>query len=121
VAVGDFDDDGRLDILITALDEPPALLHNEGPAGSWLTVACEVPGGTAVPIGTRVTVTAGGRKMTRDVAAGDSYVSTHDPRLHFGLGKAESADEVLVRWPDGTRSIRANVRGRQLLVVRKGT
>jgi len=121
VAVGDFDNDGRLDILITALDEPPELLHNEGAAGSWLTVVCEIPGGTAIPIGTKVTVTAGGRKMTRDVAAGDSYVSNHDPRLHFGLGKAETADEVLVRWPDGTRSVRTNVRARQFLVVKKGT
>ena len=120
VAVGDFDNDGRLDILITALDEPPALLHNEGAAGSWLTVVCEIPGGTAIPIGAKVTVTAAGRKMTRDVAAGDSYASTHDPRLHFGLGKAESADEVLVRWPDGTRSVRTNVRARQFLVVKKG-
>jgi hypothetical protein len=121
VAVGDFDNDGRLDILITALDEPPALLHNEGAPASWLTVVCEVPGGTAIPIGTKVTVSAGGRKTTRDVAAGDSYVSTHDPRLHFGLGRAEIADEVLVRWPDGSRSVRTNVRARQLLVVRKGS
>jgi hypothetical protein len=57
--------------------------------------------------------------MVRDVAAGDSYASTHDPRLPFGLGKAESADEVLVRWPDGTRSVLKNVRARQFLVVKK--
>ena len=121
LAVGDYDNDGRLDILVTALDEPPALLHNEGRAGSWLTVVCEVPGGTAIPIGTRVTVTVGGRKLSRDIAAGDSYASTHDSRLHFGLGKAESVDEVLVRWPDGARSVRKDVRARQFLVVKKGT
>jgi hypothetical protein len=121
LAVGDFDNDGRLDILVTALDSPPELLHNEGPAGSWLTVVCEIPRGTAIPIGTTVTVTAGGRKMTRDIASGDSYLSTHDPRLHFGLGKAEKADEVLVRWPDGARSVRTNVPARQFLVIRKGT
>jgi hypothetical protein len=120
LAAGDFDNDGRMDLLITALDEPPALLHNQGAAGSWLTVVCEMPGGTAIPIGTRVSVTAGGRRLTRDVAAGDSYASTHDPRAHFGLGKAEAADEVVVRWPDGTRTIRKNVRARQFLVVRKG-
>jgi len=119
LAVGDFDDDGRLDILVTALDEPPALLRNESTAGSWLTVACEVPGGTAIPIGTKVTVTAGGRKTTRDIASGDSYASTHDPRLHFGLAKAETADEVVVRWPDGTRTALKNVSARQHLVVRK--
>ena len=121
LAVGDFDNDGRLDILITALDSPPELLRNEGPAGSWLTVLCEVPGGTAIPIGTRVTVTAGGRTVTQDIAAGDSYLSTHDPRPHFGLGGAETADEVVVRWPDGARSVRKDVRARQFLVVKKGT
>lgn len=121
LAVGDYDNDGRLDILVTALDEPPELLHNEGRPGSWLTVVCEVPGGTAIPIGTRVTVTAGGRTQSRDIAAGDSYVSTHDPRPHFGLGTADSVDEVLVRWPDGTRSVRKNVRARQFLVVKKGS
>jgi hypothetical protein len=68
-----------------------------------------------------VTVTAGGRSLSRDIAAGDSYVSTHDSRLHFGLGKAETADEVVVRWPDGARSVRKNVRARQVLVVKKGT
>jgi len=119
LAVGDFDDDGRLDILMSALDGPPVLLRNEGASGAWLTVACEIPGGTAVPVGTKVTITAGGRRQTRDVASGDSYVSTHDPRLHFGLGRTEMVDEVLVQWPDGTRTLRTNVRARQILVVRK--
>ncbi len=121
LAVGDFDNDGRLDILITALDSPPELLHNEGVTGSWLTVVCEIPGGTAIPIGTRVTVKAGGRTMSRDIASADSYLSTHDPRPHFGLGKADKADEVVVRWPDGTRSVRRDVPARQFLVVKKGS
>ena len=60
--MGDFDDDGRLDLLITALDEPPVLLHNEGRAGSWLTVVCELPGGTAIPVGTQVTVRPAGAR-----------------------------------------------------------
>ena len=119
VAVGDYDNDGRLDILVTALDSPPELLHNEGAAGAWLIVVCAIPGGPAIPIGAKVTVTAGGRTMTRDVASGDSYLSSHDPRAHFGLGKAERADEVVVRWPDGTRSVRKDVAARQVLVVRK--
>jgi hypothetical protein len=119
LAVGDYDNDGRLDILVAALDEAPELLRNEGPAGSWLTVACEVPGGTAIPVGTRVTVTAGGRRMTRDIASGDSYASVHDARLHFGLGRAETADEVVVRWPDGSRTVRKDVPARQMLVVKK--
>jgi hypothetical protein len=115
LAVGDYDDDGRVDILLSALDAPPVLLRNESSAGAWITVACE-----GSPIGTKVSVRVGGHTMVRDIAAGDSYVSSHDPRLHFGLGAAEVADEVVVRWPDGTETRRAGVRARQVLVVRKG-
>jgi hypothetical protein len=120
VAVGDYDNDGDLDLLVTHTDEPPALLRNDTAGGSWLTVVCEGPRGDVAPIGTRVTVRAGGRTQVRDIAAGDSYMSTHDPRPHFGLGAAGAIDEVDVRWPDGTHSVRRNVKARQFLRVRKG-
>jgi hypothetical protein len=121
LARGDFDDDGRVDILISHEDGPPSLLHNESPAGSWLTVVCEDVHGATNPVGTVVTVTAGGRKQWRDIATGDSYLSSHDPRPHFGLGTLDKVDLVDVRWPDGTHSIRRNVPARQLLKVRAGS
>ena len=68
-----------------------------------------------------VTVKAGGRTQQRDIAAGDSFLSTHDPRPHFGLGAAERVDEVDVRWPDGSHSVRRDVAARQFLRVRKGS
>jgi hypothetical protein len=119
LAVGDYDDDGRLDILMSVLDGPPVLLHNESRAGAWLAVQAEIPGGPAIPVGTRATVTAGGRRQTRDVAAGDSYASTHDPRMHFGLGAAERVEELRVRWPDGSEAVLRDLPARQLVVVRK--
>ena len=121
LAVGDYDDDGDLDVLITHTDAPPSLLRNDTAGGSWLTVVCEGPRGGINPIGTRVTVRAAGRTQTRDIAAGDSYMSTHDPRLHFGLGATATVDEVAVRWPDGSRSERRGVQARQFLRIRKGT
>ena len=121
LAVGDFDNDGRLDLLISALDEPPVLLRNEGPAGAWITVVLEGKHGEPDPIGATVTLRAGGTSQSRDVAAGDSFLSTHDPRPHFGLGAARVVDEIDVRWPDGTHSVRRRVPAGQFLKIRYGS
>jgi hypothetical protein len=117
LAVGDVDNDGDLDLLITHLDRPPSLLRNESVSGSWLTVIPIDRHGVRSPIGTLVTISAGGRRQFRDIAAGDSYMSTHDPRPHFGLGDRAVVDEVDVRWPDGTHSVRRQVKVRQFLTI----
>jgi len=76
---------------------------------------------TQASLGTTVTIRAGGRVQWRDVASGDSYLSTHDPRPHFGLGPVEIVDEVDVKWPDGTHTVKRQVKARQMLHVRKGS
>jgi enediyne biosynthesis protein E4 len=121
LAVGDFDNDGKLDVLLTNLDGPPTLLHNEGRGASWLTVVCEGARGEPNPLGTTVTIRAAGRTQSRDIASGDSFLGTNDPRPHFGLGDAASVEEVDVRWPDGTHSRRRNVPARQFLKIRHGS
>jgi hypothetical protein len=121
LAAGDFDNDGDLDLLVSRLDQPPLLLRNDTPQGAWLTVVCVPASGGPPPPGTTVRVTAGGRTWRRDVAAGDSYASSQDPRLHFGLGSAGRIDRVEVDWPDGTKSVRRDVAPRQFLTIRHGT
>jgi hypothetical protein len=111
----------HLDILVLRLDAVPVLLRNDTPGGAWLTVVPEPENGGPPPPGAIVRVTAGGRTFVRDVTAGDSYASSHDPRPHFGLGGATIADTVQVIWPDGTTSRRAAVPLRRFLVVRHGT
>ena len=121
LAVADYDNDGDLDLLITNLDRPPTLLRNESRTGSWLEVTLEDAQGGIAPIGAEVRISAGGRAQWRDVAAGDSYMSTHDPRPHFGLGTATVVDELEVRWPSGRRTVLKNVPARQNLHVRQPT
>jgi hypothetical protein len=120
VAAGDYDNDGDVDLLISNLDAPPTLLRNETDGGSWLTVTAVAKTGLPGPIGTVVTVKAGGRTQVRDIASGDSFMSTHDPRPHFGLGAAATVDEVDVRWPDGSHTVLKDVPARQFLTVTQG-
>jgi hypothetical protein len=112
-AVADYDNDGDLDVAVLPLGRPLVLLENRGAAGSWLELALE-----GSPPGAEVTVTLpNGRKLRRELAAGGSYLSSEDPRLHFGLGDATLARELRVRWPGGEETVLRDVRTNQILEV----
>jgi Na+-translocating ferredoxin:NAD+ oxidoreductase RnfD subunit len=111
VAAADFDNDGRVDLAINSIGGPLLLLRNTSPAGHWLEVRLRRFAPAA-----RVTVTAGGRTATREVQAGSSYLSSEDPRLHFGLGSATRAD-VTVRYPDGTTTRLRGVRADRIVLA----
>jgi len=70
-------------------------------------------------IGARVRLTADGRKQTDEVRSGGSFMSQSDFRLHFGLGKAASA-ELSVRWPDGKSEIVPGVAAGQVVTIQQG-
>jgi tetratricopeptide (TPR) repeat protein len=101
LAVGDLDNDGRLDAVVQAQDEPLVFLHNRTEGGSSLTLRLEGGASNRDAVGAIVTVEAGGRRQVATRAGGGSYQSSGDPRLHFGLGEATAADRVEVRWPSG--------------------
>jgi enediyne biosynthesis protein E4 len=105
-AVGDFDNDGDLDILINNIDDAPTLLRNDGGAraGHWLNVKLVGDPKRKSPrdaIGAIALCTAGGKTMRAEVASGRSYNSQSDLRVHFGLGASAKVDRFEVRWPNG--------------------
>jgi len=99
----DYDGDGRLDVVATTVGGPPVLLRNTGERGGnrWIGFRLTGTKSPRDPAGARVTVTAGGVTRTRELHLGDSFASSSEPVLRFGLGAAGRADRVVVRWPSG--------------------
>jgi len=120
LALGDFDNDGRLDVVINNLDGSPEVLHNElATRGNWLLVKLKGAGMNTDAIGALVTARAGTLTQTRVVQSGTSYISQNDMRLHFGIGAATQVDSIDVRWPDGTTSKMTNVKANQIVTIKK--
>ncbi|MHC4446888.1 MAG: CRTAC1 family protein [Planctomycetota bacterium] len=102
LAVGDFDADGDLDMLISNIQGAARLYRNDAPrTGHWLMVEAVDSRLRRAAIGARITVVCGERRLVRTVTSGSSYLSSHDPRAHFGLGATDRVDRIEVHWPDG--------------------
>ena len=115
LAAADYDNDGDLDVAVGSIGGPLVLLRNSGAAGHWLEVSL----GAFAP-GARVTaVLPDGRRLVREVQAGTSYLSSEDPRVHFGLGAATSVRTLIVRYPDGREKRLANVAADRLVTVER--
>ena len=97
----DFDNDGDLDVAVSNLDARLSLFRNEGghKSGHWLRLSLEGRRNRSA-IGTRVIVDTDGRQM-QEVRGGSGYQSSHDLRLHFGLGSSERVKHLTIRWTNG--------------------
>jgi hypothetical protein len=114
-AVADYDNDGDLDVAINSIGGGLVLLQNNGAIGNWLEVQLEgfQPGAV---------ITAAlpdAAELRREIHAGSSYLSSEDPRVHFGLGDAVTVPEIMVRWPDGAVTRLSNISANQLLTIER--
>jgi enediyne biosynthesis protein E4 len=100
MAVGDFNNDGAVDVLIAVNNGPPLLLKNNAPRDNhWLGVRLVGKHSNPDAIGARITWQAQGLKRTRLKTGGGSYLASHDPREVLGIGKHTTIDRLEVHWP----------------------
>jgi hypothetical protein len=103
VGFGDLDNDGRVDLVISQVNEPVAVLRGVGGQGChWLGVQL-LGRDHACVVGARVELRVGKRTLTRFAKGGSSYLSSGDRRLVFGLGAESKPGRLTVTWPDGSR------------------
>jgi hypothetical protein len=120
VAFGDFDRDGRIDAVVTRLNEPAVLLRNiMGEGNHWLALRLVGARSNRDAIGARVTVRAGGLTQVNRVTTSTGYACSSELPAHFGLGPSPRADSIEIEWPSGSRQTLTNVAADSFLTVRE--
>jgi hypothetical protein len=121
LALGDLFHTGQIDALVNNINETPSLLRNESPSpNAWLAVKLIGTKTNRAAIGSRVTVVCGERRQVQEVRSGGSFCSQNDLALHFGLGRAQRADRLEVRWLSGGREIFERVAAKRLVTIQEG-
>ena len=101
-AFGDFDNDGRIDVVIANVNDQPDLFRSTSSAPNhWVTVKLAGVRSNRNAIGARLHIVAGDQQQWQEVRGGGSYLSQNDFRVHFGLGAATRVDRLDVTWPNG--------------------
>lgn len=122
VAVGDFDNDGDLDILVNNNGQAPQLLRNDGGnANHWLEILLIGTRSNRDGVGARVKLSAGELTQYEQKKGGMSYQSAQDPRLHFGLRNHALIDSIEIDWPSGAKTKLGIIKADQIIAIQEGT
>ena len=119
-AVADYNNDGRMDIIVTTIGDRPFLLRNRDKSGNhWLTLDLEGTKSNRDGFGAKVKVIAGGKTFFAESRCAFGFLMQSDRRLHFGLGRAMTVDRIEIRWPSKQVQELTNVKVDQILKVRE--
>jgi hypothetical protein len=120
-AFADFDNDGRVDVAVSSLNEPAELLRNEWGAGRhWIALELEGTRSNRDGIGAKVRVVSeSGFVQHNHATTSVGYASSSSKRVHFGLGSDRRAARIEIRWPGGTRQVLENVEADRRLKVKE--
>jgi hypothetical protein len=126
LAVGDYDNDGWLDFLVSNNGEDAQLFRNEGgsaaaaPKNHWLEVHLIGTKSNRDGIGAALKLTAGDFTSYDQAKGGMSYCSGQDPRIHFGLGAHTKIDTLEISWPSGAREVIRDTASDQIVTIQEG-
>lgn len=119
LAFGDLDNDGRMDLVVTALGAPVSVFRNVTQTENhWILLKLVGTRSNQMGIGARIRVTTDdGRIVYNEATTSSGYAASSDPRVHFGLGRSHVIKEIEIRWPSGTRQLLHNVAADHILQV----
>jgi hypothetical protein len=118
LAIGDLDNDGRMDAVVTTNDGPVHILHNETPTRNhWLLLKLVGHKSNRDAIGAEVRLNTTSGSQYATVSTAGSYLSSSDKRVHFGLGTDAVAQSIEIRWPSGIKQMIKSVAADQILQV----
>jgi hypothetical protein len=121
VAVGDLFNDGNLEAVVENLVGKPMILAPKGsPPNHWISFQLEGVKSNRLALNARIKATAGDLVQLGEVLSGGSYLSQHDLRVHFGLGKRDHLEQAEILWPNGKKEVLTNLAADRFYVVREG-
>ena len=120
LALGDLFNDGRVEALVNNMNDTPSLYRNSKPVGNFISLQLVGTKSNRAALGASVSLEQGNDRREQEVRSGGGFISQNDLRLHFGLGKAEKAEKIVIRWPNGLVETLKDLPANQFYVVREG-